>query len=371
MDLPAGKVLGGMSAVAAIVLAACGLFLIFLDINPAVDEAGSVRRRLAAIWRALAAMPAAAAPRAAIGAAVGAVDQFVVYWFEQSAKNVATSGAFTLIVMIAIPLAALLNWLRGGSPLLIVFILACVAGFASLAVLAEMNRGRRAAAILAPVLFAAIFLFVPGYVFVSLTDRTLNTPIGHAALTSVLIVPLLYLVCHSAVMIGAGAGGVPVPSARAGSVRHLATLGAAALPFAYLGVFACLLVGHVAAPHANVPSRWSALLVAMAVGAVSAAVTIHLVHGRRPLAGLGLASLVAAAMAAVVAIAASHWLIAVPLAAPAALWGVAALALLAKAVLALLAPTIRAEGVGERPYLAAGIMILIIAAGAGWAAAGL
>lgn len=369
MESSAGSFAGGALGVAAIALAACGLFLVFLDVSPAADEPGPMRRRLAAIWRALAELPAAAAPAAAIAAAVAAADQFVAYWYEQSERNVATSGVFTLIVMIAIPLAALLNWLRGGSSFLIVFIVACALAFAVLATLAEMNRGERTAAILAPVLFAAIFLFLPGYVFVSLTDRMLNTPIGHAALTSVLIVPLLYLVCHSGVMIAAGAWGMPVPSARASAARRLATLGAAALPFAYLGVFACLVVGHVGAPEAKVPANWSALLVAMAAGAAAAAVTVHLARGPRPFAGLAMASALAAAAAMAVAVAASGWLVAVPLAAPLVLWGAAALVLLAKGILALLVPVIGPDGAAGRPYLAAGILAMIVAAGAGWAAA--
>ena len=371
MDVSLGSFVGGSLGVAAVVLAACGLFLIFLDINSGLEEPGPLRRRLGQAWLCLVKARLLEAPALAVRAAIGAVDRFVVYWFEQSEKNVASGGAFTLIVLVAIPLVALLNWLRGGSGFLTLVILVCIAGFAVLAILSEMNRGARLAAVLSALLFAAIFVFVPGYVFVSLTDRALHMPIGHAALISLLVAPLLYFVCHSVVLIGAAAWGMPVPSAQATSARRIATLFAAALPFAYLAVFACLLLGHVAVPEANVPAAWPPLLLAMGLGALSAAVTAHLARDRSPLRGLGAASLLAVALAAVVALGASNWLLAVPLAAAAILWALAALALLARTVLAWLRPWVGAGGVAERPYMVAGSLVLIVAAGAGWASAAL
>lgn len=360
----------GALGFAAIVLAACGLFLVFVDIDPGMGEPSPVRRRLSQAWLSLAEAQTLKAPMAAISATVRAADQFVFHWFEQSERNVITSGAFALVVLVAIPLAALVNWLRGGSPFLLVFIVACAFGVGALTILSESGRLPKLGQLLAVVLSVAIFLFVPGYVFVSLTDHTLNMPIGHAALSSVLVVPLLYFVCHSAVLLGTGTWGRAVPSIRAGTTRRLATLCAAALPIAYLAVFVCLVLGHMAAPEAKVPATWSALVTGMAAAAVSAAVTIHLVRptgsgDRSRLLGLCIASGVAAALALGIALTASGWLIALPLIPPLLLWVGAALGLLAKGLILALGDDVA----GRRPYLVAGLGGLIIAAGAGWASA--
>jgi hypothetical protein len=349
--------------VAAVVLAACGLFLVFLDITPVQAEPSPIRLRLGAMWGALATIGLMEVPRTAVAGAVRATDRFIYYWFEQSERNVATSGGFTLVVLVAIPLAALLNWLRGGSPFLIVVILACVAGFAILAVLSETRRAPRVAEALTPVLCAVVLLFLPGYVFVSLTAHTLHTPIGHAALFSILVAPLLYFICHSTVLIGSGASGAPLPSLHAGIPRRLATLFIATLPITYLLVFACLVLGHVAAPEEAVPATWQALLIGMAAGAVAATATLHLARGPRAVAGVGLASLIAIAAAAITA-AASPWLVAVPLAPPLILWAGAILALLAKISVSVMG----AEQAVRRPYMVAGVSGLVIAAAASWAA---
>ena len=369
MEPAVAPMIGSALGAAAVVLAACGLFLIFLDINRGDDEPGKMRRRLARTWLALAGRPLADAPALAVRAMVAAADRFVAYWFEQSERNVAASGAFTLIVLVAIPLASLVNWLRGGSGFLIAFIMLSVLRFVALAVLSELRRGERYAAILAPALFAAVFLFVPGYVLVSLTDRTLNMPIGHATLVSILVAPLLYLVCHSLVLIGAAAWGMPVASIAATAPRRAATLFAAALPPAYLAVFVCLLVGHLAFPDENVPSTWRALLIALGAAAVSAAATVQLARGDGPLAGLSLASALAIAIAAVVSFLASPWLAAVAVAAPLMLWAAAAFALVARATLALGGPLFGAAVAAERPYMIGGVMALIVATGTGWASA--
>lgn len=349
--------------VAAVALAACGLFLVFLDINPALAEPSPMRLRLGRAFRGIASMRFADAPRAAVETIVRAGDRFIFYWFEQSERNVATSGAFTLVVLVAIPVAAVLNWLRGGSPFLVGVILACLVGFAALAVLSEMRRAPRIAAALTPVLAATVLLFVPGYVFVSLTDRMLHTPIGHAALFSIIVVPLLYLVCHSAVLVGVGAGGAPVPSLQAGVPRRLATLFVAAGPIAFLLVFVCLVLGHVAMPEAPVPATWRVLLAGVGAGALSATAILHLSRGPRVLAGLAAASLIAVAVTIAAAVV-SPWLVPVALAAPSVLWAGAGVALLAKISVSL----IGAERAARRPYLAAGSSGLVIAAASSWAA---
>ena len=384
MEIEAFELVGRLARIVAIALAACGLFLIFLDIGGR-PEPSSLRLRLANMWKILDATPISDVPVLAVSAAMRSFDRFVVYWFEQSERNVATAGAFTLIVFVAIPIAAVINWLRGGSPMLVVVMLACMAGLLALAVLSELRVFPAASKVLAPALFGAVFLVVPGYVFVSLTDRALNIPIAHGVLTSLLIAPLFYLICHSAILLGAGTRAAPVMSLHATDVRRVATLFAAFLPLAYLAAFGALLVWHVIVPELPEPSTWRSLVVVVISTAFAGAIAVHLVTvrpGRRLnpigfLIRLGTGALIAAMLAATVVLAAGlpaegpSTLAILPFAVPALLAFVAGAAVLSKAILAIAQLSVAGEAASERPYRVAGILTLILAAGVGWAAAAL
>lgn len=373
-----------LARLAAFALAACGLFLIFLDVGR-TTEPSRLRRSAANMWKTLGATPIAEAPVLAVSAALRSFDRFVVYWFEQSERNVATAGAFTLLVFVAMPFAALLNWLRGGSPTLIVIMLASIVGLLILAALSELKRFPVAAKILAPILFATVFLGIPSYVFVSLTDRALNIPIAHGALTSLLIVPLLYLVCHSAILLGAGAYGAPVTSLGATTFRRVATLFVAFLPAAYLATFGALLLWHVIVPELPEPSTWRSLIFVVVSTALAAATAVHLVttRGGRTqspiglLGRLGIGAILAAVFAGIIALFGGmpadgpRTLAFLPFAIPAILILIVGSAILAKAVLALVQVAVSGEPVSERPYRVAGLLALVLAAGAGWAAASL
>ncbi|MCD6073218.1 MAG: hypothetical protein K0Q70_101 [Rhodospirillales bacterium] len=384
MDGGAIELVSRVFRIEAVVLTACGLFLIFLDINSPSDPSG-LRRRLTAIWRAVAATPVREVPGFAVAGAMRAVDRFIIYWFEQSERNVVTAGTFTLIVFIAIPIAALLNWLRGGSPTLLLILLVCAIGTIALAVLSELKRSSGFTRVLSALLFAAIFLVVPIYVFVSLTDRTLNMPIGHGALASVLLTPVLYIVCHSAILLGVGTSAAPVASLQATVLRRLVTLFIAALPFAYLGTFGALLVWHLLEPEAPVPSTWRTLLITAGCGAVAAACSGYLatprprtaispagVAGRLAL-GLGVACVLAAAAKLLGgwSFAKPFVLSALPLVASALLIAIVVLALCSKAVLRMSYALPGTEAMSERPYRVAGILILLVAVAAGWASVAL
>ena len=373
-----------LARLVAFALAACGLFLIFLDVGR-TTEPSRLRRRAANMWKTLGATPIAEAPVLAVSAAMRSFDRFVVYWFEQSERNVATAGAFTLLVFVAMPFAAFLNWLRGGSPTLIVIMLASIVGLLILAALSELKRFPVAAKILAPSLFATVFLGVPSYVLVSLTDRALNIPIAHGALTSLLIAPLLYLVCHSAILLGAGAYGAPVTSLGATAFRRVATLFIAFVPAAYLATFGALLLWHVIEPELPEPSTWRSLIIVVISMALAAAAAVHLVTTRRGrtlspiglLGRLGIGAVLAAVFAGIIAlfggmpVGGPRTLAFLPFAIPAILTLIVGSAILAKAVLALAQVSVSGESVSERPYRVAGLLALVLAAGAGWAAAAL
>ena len=384
MDVGAIELVARVSRIAAVVLAACGLFLIFLDSTAPSDPSG-LRRRLAGLWRAIAATAPRDVPGLTLAAVMRAVDGFIVYWFEQSERNVVTAGTFTLIVFIAVPVAALLNWFRGGSPTLLLILVGCLVGTIVLAVVSELKLSPLLARILSALLFVAIFLVVPIYVFISLTDRTLTMPIGHGALASVLLAPLLYIVCHSVILLSFGTRAAPVASLHATMPRRVMTLFVAVLPFNFLATFVALLVYHLLEPQAPLPLNWRPLAAAAGCSALSAAwlgylatplprtrISLAWVIGR-----LSMGLLAACAFAIATKLLGGlpfdrpFVLAALPLVAPVLLIVVIALTLAAKAVLAVIGALPGGAGVGERPYRVAGVLTLLVAAGAGWASVAL
>lgn len=380
MDVGDIEIVARVSRIAAVVLTACGLFLIFLDSTAPSDPSG-LRRRLAGLWRAVAATSPYDAPGQTVAAVMRAVDRFIVYWFEQSERNVVTAGTFTLIVFIAVPIAALLNWFRGGSPTLLLILVGCLVGTIILAVVSELKLSPMFARILSALLFVAIFLVVPIYVFISLTDRTLMMPIGHGALASVLLTPLLYIVCHSVILLGFGTNAAPVANQHATMPRRVMTLFLAALPFAFLATFMALLIYHLLEPQAPLPSNWRSLVVTAGCGALSAACLGYLVTPlpRTRISPAWVTGRLTMGVLAACALASANKLLggwsfsgpfvlsALPLLAPALLLAIIVLTLGAKAVLAAIQALPGAEAVGERPYRVAGVLTLLVAATAGWA----
>ena len=384
MSESVAEILVRFARIDAVVLAAFGLFLIFLDINVPTDPS-ALRRQLAAMWLALWRESPAKIPGLVLSATMRQLDRFVVYWFEQSERNVATAGIFTLIVFIAIPIAALLNWLRGGSAFLLIFLLCCLGGAVLLGILSETKRASGVTKAVSAAMFASVFLFVPIYVFTSLTHRALAMPIGHGVLASLLLTPLLYLICQSAILLGAGTVAAPTTSSKATNVRRLATLFAAALPFAYLGSFGVLVIWHLVEPDYPVPSNWRFLSVSMIAGAGSTAMAIHLASP--PLRGEVRAGWVAARLAAGLVIAlglacaiallgnlppvGASILAALPMAAPCILIGLIVTALGIKLVLDILVALSGGGAISTRPYRVTGVLVLLVAAAAGWASVAL
>lgn len=267
---------------------AAGVFMALFDVGPGRDE-GRFRTWCEARFRLLESLSWARAPGAVTGLAAGAVEHTVAYWFEPSERNITASGLFFFIVLIAVPAAALLSAVTGGSPALLVFILIVVLAALALMFLGETGALRLLCGLLSVFLFASVFFALPALVFASLTDRLLAQPVGHAAMGSVLVMPLLYLVSHSLALGGALIIRPFTPAAdAAGLARHL-THFLAALPIVYLLTFAAFLVGHLAVDRAALPANWSFLIASLVAGGLSMSWTLALFPGRSrpPLGWLG------------------------------------------------------------------------------------
>ena len=202
------------------------------------------------------------------------LERFTHYWFGGSDRNLISGGLFIFIVLVGIPLAAAFNALRGGSAFLITVITILALCAVLLAVLTETRAAANIRATLAVVFFAGAFVFVPAYTLISLTDRIIHIPVGHAAIGSVILLPLLYIPCLS-LAIGANA----VFGADFGNRRRWARLTKfltayfAMLPAAYLLVFGTLVFGHIAVPSDAVPLDWQTLIPGIGFTALALAVT--------------------------------------------------------------------------------------------------
>lgn len=191
------------------------------------------------------------------------LDGAVTLGFGGSPRDQLSGGVFVLVVFAGIPLAAAINALRGGSPFLIAVILAASAGSLAM-LLAGEGRGRLVAAVLAPVLFAVLALFVPAYAWVSLTHRLLQLSVVQAAAGSVLLLPLLYVVAQSTAVGEASLFGRPGDVA----VRPAARL-AASVTLAFPLTFAAVLYGHLGLADESIPTDWRYLLASLGVNGVA------------------------------------------------------------------------------------------------------
>jgi hypothetical protein len=218
--------------------------------------------------------------------AVGA-SRLVAYWFGQSERNIMAGGLFLFLIIVAIPIASFLNFTRGGSAFLLTAIGVIVAFVLGLMALGEGRGFGWLKGLLAIGLFAGIFLFVPGYVLVSLSDRLLHQPGAQAAIGAILVLPLVYIVSNSLAMLVQASA--PFDDENP-PIQRYATLFLAALPPAYLLSFLTFWTGVPS------PVGWPALLNGLLANGLSLAWTVGLLSLCRRWPGAGwLAALVLAA----------------------------------------------------------------------------
>ncbi|MEE2760970.1 MAG: hypothetical protein VYE18_05950 [Pseudomonadota bacterium] len=305
MVIPGIEFVAGLFSVAAVIFAAVGLFLVFLDLGAPSDAAGSgIRRSLSRGWERLGETGWRRMPALAAGRIERCIDSFIDHWFGQAEDNVLASSVFMATVLVLVPLAALVNLLRGGSAFFILSILAIFLAYVLLLVLSEMHKAQMLCATLSIAIFVAIFFFVPGYVFVSLTERLLNMPIGHAALGSILAAPLLYFVCQSAVLVVRLAAQRLSTGFAKSLLERQFVLFAAVLPFVYLTTYGAFLAGHLAVADLPMHTNWRMMLASMVATGIAAAITLEatrpagggVVSVGRPLAGLLLIALLSLAV---------------------------------------------------------------------------
>lgn len=217
------------------------------------------------------------------------ISRYVDFWYRQSDKNVAVGGAVMIITFAAIPLAVVLNVLRGGNPFLLWVLIGVVVALALLAVVSETGRGRSLGPFLSLSVYVAGFVFLPGYILVSLTDRMLNSPALEAALGSLVVASLVYLIAQA---ISAMASPYLLEGGRLGKViAGQFYYFAGALPLAYILAFnAQLLTGGEGA--ANLVLNWESLFIWFGLLAFTGSLSQHWLGSVRHACIAGLAGIV-------------------------------------------------------------------------------
>lgn len=281
----------------AVVCVMFGVALVVIEMGNRLDESfhatGRVSKWMISLWRQLADCSWHRVPALAISGFASMVAKSINYWFGQSEKNVITSGLFFFLVLVAIPVAAAINYLRGGSEFLLELLIVSLLLYICLLIFGEIKAMRWLASAISVFLFGVIFLFVPSYVFTSFNGLVLAAPTGHAAIGSLLMTPLLYLICHSVVLCGVG---MLIPLGATTS-RQLFTAFIASLPLAYLLSYGAFLFGHFAATSQPAIQDRRLLMFTVLFTGVSIAVTHFLFspskerglsHGRMLAALVGL-----------------------------------------------------------------------------------
>ena len=194
------------------------------------------------------------------GIIVKGYNNYVDYWFRQSEKNVVISGLFTIIVLIGIPFGSVVNWLQGGSVLLLALIICIGTGLVILAITNELGLWPLFSKVLSLLVFIGIFLFIPIYAFYSFNDRILHLSVGHAAIGCLLIMPILYLFCQSVSLLIRQLVGVSNSRFIPDFIEVQLVYFVSALPIAYVLTFAALLSGPFSVADHPLPKSWSMLI---------------------------------------------------------------------------------------------------------------
>ncbi len=186
---------------------------------------------------------------------MGAVD----FWFGQSEHNFLAGGLVLSLLLAAIPIAAFLNAMQGGSPFLLkAFGVLCLLALLLMA-LGEGRGWGLLKSLMALTLFAGIFMFVPGFVLVSLTERLLGQTAGQAAIGALLVFPLVYVLANSLAMVMDNL-----------SLQRHGTVFLSALAPAYLLSFLTFGAGPLTQPG------WTALFISMGANVLSLTWTLGL-----------------------------------------------------------------------------------------------
>jgi len=383
---------GSLMGLSALFLLIAGAGLMLADVDPYSQEReGRFRRWLSGAWRDVRETGYTDLPRCLVRWTLGRMDAAIRTCFVTVDRTPVIGGLFMAAVFVAIPLAATVNVLFGGSPFLFLFYLSMAVVLAVLALIGERPGWQRLKGVFSFYLGMSLVLIVPFYVLHSFTDRLLNTGFSHAVLGSLMVAPIYYLAAFGLLIIYR----VIVSGHRESVVVHRFL---AMVPVAFVLIFAALLAGHFAVQDQAPDRSWRLLLSGVLCTAAAVPITHSIMEwnpekpGQVPMA-FGLALAAAAGLSDILYVGATgdilgvinvlsglsadgdgvhlgsaFWVMHLPFLPVMALLGVVGIGWLAKAVAVPLSTFATPE---TKPYLAIGIVCVALAALLGAAGTGL
>ena len=221
-------------------------------------------------------------PRLAINGFSTFTFEMVDYWFGLSEKNYLPMGLFLLLIFFGLPMAILINFLQSDASWLLNFLGIIIIAFILLAFLGESKRVNAMSPALSVFIFAALFLFLPGYLFAVVNGRILLMPTGHALIGSVLIAPMLYLFCHSLLLVANSylqqtslqRTNQPIDNFDGGIIYRSILLFIALIPINYMLTFGAFMAGHLGVASHSSEQNWSLLLGSLFFSGLSATISL-------------------------------------------------------------------------------------------------
>jgi hypothetical protein len=233
-----------LEALGATALFAVAVLVVLGSGHP--EDRAAAALRLAGPWRLADQLAFGALCRRALAGLAATADRLVADHFERADRSAGFAAVVIAIVGVFIPVAAVVNALIGGRPLLAGYVGSVALALVVLGFVTEVRRLSLLSQALAFYVGISLVAVVPAYVFRSFQDRILRETIGHAVLESLLVAPLCYIVAYAvlvfldAAVLRRGPDSPPAPAATA-LHRFLA-----AVPVAYVLVHFAALAGHLA-----------------------------------------------------------------------------------------------------------------------------
>ena len=249
-------------------------------------RAGAPPGRLTGAWRALAGVaPAGVLERPVLWLA-HALERAVGRWFSHADRGDVANALFGSLFLVVVPLLAGVNALLGGSPWLITLYGLFLAAAVALNFSAEIKWLAPVNAALAMLLGAGMVVYVPLYVARSFTDAILGDSARHAALESLLMVPIWWFAAFAGYQAAAHMLTWLRPAWGSGAGARLLARFGAALPVALVLFFAVLAVAEQAGARPWAGLAQSHLLLAVFSAALAFALALGILIERPSAPGI-------------------------------------------------------------------------------------
>ena len=229
-----------------------------------------MRRRLGAYMKELKSISWTAIFRRTSVHAVRLIDHALRKYFTEADKSQTFSAFYIGLLFFALPVAALVNTLFGGSPFLIIYYLFLLAALVFMNLAGEVRQFRGIHNVLALVLGLSLLLVIPVYVLRSFTEVVLRDIYAYGILSSLPVAFIWYVAAYG----GMRASEIMLPARTAANPRNLFLF---TLPIGFFLVCLSLFAGYLSI-SVRVPERpWALALAGIVLASASIVATRALI----------------------------------------------------------------------------------------------